>query len=529
MNLAGRRIGVYARYSSDAQNARSAADQTELVRRFVETHGGRLDPALAFLDEAVSGAVRDRPGLLALRAAVRAGRLDVLVIEDLSRLGRDVGDVSEIRRELAFYRVRLLGVSDGTDTDQRGAELGLDVRSVLAAHERREIGYRTLRGMTARARDGLATGAVPYGYRTVPIDGSRDAARRIEVDAEAAAVIRRIFAAHADGHSPKRIAAALNTEGIRSPRGRGWRSGAVREMLLNPRYVGRWIFGARTWERHPTTRKRLSRPSDTAAVVLERPELAIVDADTWGRVARRFVAYRRPDARPAPRRYMLSGIVRCAACGEPMTVQGGNARHRYFGCRRAAVGLPCETGRRCVHEGDLREAVLGLVRDRLFAPHALAELHAIARDELAAERSRIEAERGDRDATLSRKREQARRLVTAVAEGFASPTVLGALRDIEHEIARLEAHAPGAPPALPTADEIVQRALDVSAAFDRDVDEGREVLRRFLDGGAVHVGRHGAGWTVRAGLLPLALIAPKNKAAHEGRPSFDTSGCGGAS
>lgn len=521
VSLAGLRVAVYARYSSDRQSERSARDQIELCRRFIEARGGELGPALTFSDEAISGAVLARPALQALREHIRGRAIDVLVVEDLSRLSRDGRDAFELRGELAYARVRLLGVSDGTDTERAGAALIDGVRIVLAEHERHEIAWRTRRGMEQRARDGLSTGGLPLGYRSEEVAGAvggrgRDAPRRVVIDEPKAELVRWIFGRYDSGWAPKRIALDLNQQAIPSPRGRGWRASAIRAILLNRRYIGDWSFGRKEWMRHPTTRSRRYRERSAEEVVsLERPDLVIVARDVWDRVAARFAAHPRRSGRPPTRPYLLSGIARCGACAGPLVICGGQHPARYYGCSAAQAGTLCATGRHTVSELRLRSTVLGILRERLLAPHVLEAFHARARTLLEGELVRARLEREDLARTLDRKRDQAARLVAAIAEGLAvSTTVRDTLQTVETEIAALEARrrALAEPRALPSADELVELALDMQRLLDGDVDEAREVLRRCFDGGVVHVDRDpDGGWHVRAGLLPGAILEGDGK------------------
>lgn len=148
------RVAVYARFSTDRQSATSCADQIAKASRFVRERGGELDPTLVFRDEAISGAVRNRPGLMALVAACEADRVDVVVVEALDRLSRDTEDGAWIRRRLP----RLIAMDNGIDTASEGAAFTADIFAAVAAQLRRDIGKKTLRGMRGKAEAGLATG-----------------------------------------------------------------------------------------------------------------------------------------------------------------------------------------------------------------------------------------------------------------------------------------------------------------------------------------------------------------------------------
>src|SRR5262249_24226634 len=122
MELKGRRVVAYARYSTDRQNPRSIDDQVRVCREFIERNGGKLADHLVFSDAAISGTSTIRPGFQALFEAVRTGAVDVVITEDLSRIGRDVGNNDRILKSFRTWGARLLAINDGIDTGQPHAK-----------------------------------------------------------------------------------------------------------------------------------------------------------------------------------------------------------------------------------------------------------------------------------------------------------------------------------------------------------------------------------------------------------------------
>lgn len=132
--LAGQRCSIYARFSCDRQREASIEDQVRRCRIFIEQRGGIVDPALIFTDFAISGASMDRPGFEALLKQVQAKQrgLDVVVVEDLSRLTRDFADAATLFKQLRYAQVRMMGVGDGIDTDGRSAKLMFGVKALIS-------------------------------------------------------------------------------------------------------------------------------------------------------------------------------------------------------------------------------------------------------------------------------------------------------------------------------------------------------------------------------------------------------------
>lgn len=519
-SLHGQRIAVYARFSTDKQNAASIDAQVSKVRSFVEGRGGCL--GATYSDEAVSGAVRKRPGLLDLVRAIEAGKVDVLVVEDLGRISRDVEDLAWFRKRCAYHGVRLIAIDDGVDTSSEGAELMGDVLSSFKSLYRREIAAKTLRGMEERARQGFASGAVAYGFRLVRVDYQGGEASKIEIHEEHARVVRDIFDGYATGGlSLEGIAAALNERGVPPPRAtkprkrEAWGVSTVRTILHNEAYIGRWSFGRTKWQRDPDTRRRRPRERDEALVVVDRPELAIVDGATWDAVRARLEetrftftkSGRRVPVRQARGSYPLSGLVFCGHCGQRMTISGGEEGRRYYRCTGARVGA-CEQ-RRSVRESILRERLIAAIRERFGSSEGVALIEQLIAEELASE-SESDTRRRDLVARLEQTEARIRRLVLAVADGNAPAVVLTTIGDLERqrdrdraELERL-AEVATAPLDAPTARDVLD-GLEV--ALEGPAASVRAALASMLEGGRIDIVREEDGAIyARGGVLPSMFL-----------------------
>lgn len=522
-DLSGKRVAAYARFSTDRQNPASVGDQFAKVSRWSEQRGGVIAPELTFSDEAVSGAVRDRPGLLALLRAVEEGRVDVILVEDLGRLSRDTEDSSWLRKRLEHHRVRLVCIDDGIDTAREGAELMGDVMASFKALYRRETANKTLRGMEAKARAGLATSALPYGYRSVACEGGR----RKEIDPERAPTIRRVFAMYLEGCSYATIAEKLNADGVPPPRGSrspavpSWQVTTIRWILRNTRYGGvGWDFGATQWVRDPDTRRRVPRKRAKPLVEADRPDLAIVDAATFEAVQHRLSKTRKrsaPDApKPRRRQYLLSGLLVCGECGAPMSIHGGDETRRYYGCAGARTRGTC-SNRLNVQEQLVRERFLSALSDRLTSPEAHAEIRAAIEEALRELSSQTDGERQRLQARIQRNQQRAARLTNAIADGDsgAPATVLAAIADQEAQIrsdqVALAALEDACDLDLPSVKEIASAVTSLRALTD-DIPRGRETLRGWLDEGVITMEPREGYYVARAGVLPLMLLG--------GPPSF---------
>jgi site-specific DNA recombinase len=231
MNLAGLRIAVYARFSSDNQREASIADQLRVCRAFVEKHGGTVADSLVFSDAAVSASSLERAGFQQMMTALvgKSRAVDVVVAESQDRLSRNVADGARLLEQFQYHGVRLLTVTDGIDTAARGSKLSYAVKSLLSDLYLDDLKEKTRRGLEGRALAGLSTGGLPFGYRSEAVTGpeGKPVGFRVFIDEGEAEVVRRIFREYAAGRSCSAIAETLNAARIPSPRTRGQRRGGA--------------------------------------------------------------------------------------------------------------------------------------------------------------------------------------------------------------------------------------------------------------------------------------------------------------
>lgn len=129
-----KRCAIYARYSSDLQRETSIDDQARLCRQYAERQGWEI--TATFEDRAVSGSsVETRPGYqMLMKAALSTpSPFEVILVEDLSRLTREIRESDTLYRRLRLRGIDLVGVADGVDTSRRGASIHIALKGVMNA------------------------------------------------------------------------------------------------------------------------------------------------------------------------------------------------------------------------------------------------------------------------------------------------------------------------------------------------------------------------------------------------------------
>jgi site-specific DNA recombinase len=418
-----KRAAIYARFSTDLQNERSIEDQISLCRSYAEREG--LAVISTYEDRARSGgSVMGRDGLLRLLDQAREKSFEVVIVEALDRLSRDMEDLAGIHKRLSFLGIEIRAVHEGVVNT-----VLVGLRGLVGQLYREDNAHKVRRGQAGRISKGLAGGGLTYGYAAVPGKNGE----RVIVNAEAE-VVRRIFQDYVDGRTPREIAHDLNKERLPPPRGRAWNASTINGnrqrcagILQNELYVGRLVWNKVRMVKDPDTGKRLSRPNSTSDWrIAEVPSLAIVGPDLFEAAQKRKQerTLTHPSHQRRPRR-MLSGLLRCGACGSGMSTNGQDKSRRVrIRCSAAKESGICSDAK-TFYLDTVERAVLGGLRAELRAPKVIAEYvrtYLEERKRLAAssnaKRQRLEQQLGQLNREIDR-------LVDAIAKGYGDPAVLG--------------------------------------------------------------------------------------------------------
>ena len=338
------RCATYARYSSDRQSPASIPDQLRQCNDFAQQHQWEPLADHVYTDAALSGAGSDRPGLQQLlRAATTTPRpFDVVLVDDTSRLARNIGDAARIVEQLNFLGIRIIAVSQGIDTANEQADVLLTVHGLVDSLYIKELAKKTHRGLEGNALHGLHTGGRCFGYNnTTTPEGVR-----LTINNDEAIIVRRIFTLAADGASLRGIAKRLNKDHIPPARPRAgkryatWCPSAIRAMLRRDLYAGRIVWNKSRFIKHPGTNKRLRRARPKAEWMTTVDEkLRIIDESLWDRVQERLRHVQETYGyagfvRGANTAYLLTGLLKCGSCGANMVIVTGRGKHAHpsYGC-----------------------------------------------------------------------------------------------------------------------------------------------------------------------------------------------------
>ena len=418
-----KRAAIYARFSTDLQNERSIEDQRSLCQSYAAREG--LSIVRNYDDRARSGgSLMGRDGLLKLLDDAREKSFDIVIVEALDRLSRDMEDLAGIHKRLSFLGIEIRAVHEGVVNT-----VLVGLRGLVGQLYREDNAHKVRRGLAGRIKQGLAGGGLTYGYAAI----AGRSGERVIVEAEAQ-IIRRIFREYVEGRTPREISHDLNKEGASPPRGRAWNASTINGnlergagILQNELYVGRLVWNKVRMVKNPDTGKRLSRPNPRSEwQAADVPHLAIIKPELFAAAQKRKEerGHTHPSHQRRPRR-MLSGLLRCSACGSGMSTNGKDKSGRVrIRCSAATESGTCPAPK-TFYLDTVESAVLGGLRAELRAPKIIAEYvrtYLEERKRLAvasnAKRQRLEQQLGQ----LNREIE---RLVDAIAKGHGDPSILG--------------------------------------------------------------------------------------------------------
>ena len=326
------RAVLYLRLSRDDDNhgeSESIQNQRALLREYAARQGFAVIEE--YVDDGWSGTSFDRPRFQDMLRDMEQHRFDIVLVKDLSRLGRDYIQTGRYL-ELVFpeHGVRLIAVNDGIDTARADTDLA-PFRNVVNEMYARDASRKIRSALHAKMQAGKFIGNfAPYGYRKDPRDKNH-----LIPDERAAAVVRQIFTWAAAGKRPAEIARMLGERGEPPPavyrcqkhpglnpddysRHREWTSVGVSRILQDVVYLGHIAQGKTDKISFKSRKTREKRP-DAWIIVRDQHE-PIVSQQTFDAVQRQR-ASRRCD-RKGVFDNLFSGLAFCADCGKAMSTVG---------------------------------------------------------------------------------------------------------------------------------------------------------------------------------------------------------------
>ncbi|MGP1680081.1 MAG: recombinase family protein, partial [Burkholderiales bacterium] len=382
-------VALYARVSTTRQADKdlSIPDQLRQMRDWCRAQG--LAVAVEYVEPGASATDDRRPVFqqMIADATLSPSPHEAVIVHSRSRFFRDLFQFLGYERSLKRAGVKLISITQQTSDDPAG-EMAKTIFSLFDEYQSKENAKHTLRAMLENARQGYFNGSrPPFGFRAGETEapGRRGKKKHLQIDHAEAAIVRQAFDLYLRGYkgSPlgeKGIAAHLNVHGV-SLRGQKWTKNKVHQLLSNTAYCGEYVFNRirnKTGEVKPET--------EWIKIAVE----PIIDPGTFEQIRSRR-ASRAPGIAP-PRVVnsptLLTGLLRCGACGAGMTLATGKGgKYRYYKCQSRIAQGNSQCASKNIPMEKLDALVLNAFAEKVTAPARMKAMVAEARRHLQNGRS----------------------------------------------------------------------------------------------------------------------------------------------
>ena len=383
----------------------SLENQEKLVKDFIaEQQDMRL--YRLYIDNGATGTVFERPAFDEMMQDMKDGKINCIVVKDLSRLGRNYLEAGNYLEQIfPFFRVRFISITDGYDSnspDVTDESLIIPLKNIINEGYAKDISQKITTSFEARKKQGQFMGKYPvYGYLKDPENKNH-----LIVNPETSGIVKRIFQMRDSGMALGAIASQLNEEGIPSPARYLWLKGLskeerhkdsywdrtnVKRLLTNKMYLGMLVYGKeRTSFAKGIKRQRV--PESEWKYVPNAHE-AIIDQELFDSVQRKLEGAKQnflnmtginEDYQPEN---LFRGRIHCSDCGRAMKMtkfvttrkDGSTDRYAVYECcrRKQLYDLSCP--QRSIHKSiidkTVEEAIRFHIRTFLDTEQVIAKLN----------------------------------------------------------------------------------------------------------------------------------------------------------
>ena len=340
--------------SGEKKESNSIANQRKLIEDYL-SRNPEITLVQEFCDDGYTGANFDRPDFQRMMEQVKTGKINCIIVKDLSRFGRDYIDSGRyIEKIFPSLGIRFIAINDNYDSAQSqqvGNEIILPFKNLINDSYSRDISIKIRSNLETKRRNGEFVGShVVYGYRR-----SDDDKNKLVIDQTVAPVIQSIFSMKMDGFSPAQIADKLNKDGVPSPyeykrqSGSKYQSGfkkqiqtvwgekAIYRFLKNVLYTGTLVLAKTTTPNHKIKSRTTKDEADWMRT--ENAHDAIISPSIFDMVQKLMLEdTRSPSGDNSV--HLFSGKVFCADCQSTMTrkkTKSAGKEYVYFVCNANKV------------------------------------------------------------------------------------------------------------------------------------------------------------------------------------------------
>lgn len=296
---------LYVRLSLEEQaddTTEKIKNQRELLLQYIRE---KPEHQLAdiYCDNGCTGTNFDRPEWQRLMEDAKAGKVNCIIVKDLSRLGRNYIEAGNyLEKIFPFMGIRFIAISDGYDSERLNPEdtgLLLPLKNIINASYAKDLSQKISSARHVQRGRGEFTGSVvPFGYKR-----DKQKKGRLAVNEDEAVIVRKIFLMFGEGKSYSEVANELNCLQIPSPQGKAWRYQTIRRIIANEVYLGKMVQG-----------KYCDGESDIVTVDNTHDAIITVEMFEKAKSQREKISFHR-DKNADTEEYLFKGILKTANSG----------------------------------------------------------------------------------------------------------------------------------------------------------------------------------------------------------------------
>lgn len=371
---------IYCRLSREdddrnSKESESIQNQREYLTKICIEYGWKLVDV--YIDDGYSGTNFDRPDFQRMIADIECKKVNLVLVKDLSRLGRDyIMTGHYLEKYFPSKNVRFVAVNDGVDTftDDSNNDMS-PFRSVINDMYAKDISKKVKSVMDSKRFAGKFIGSFsPYGYLKNPDDKNK-----LIVDPNTAPIVKRIFEMYLHGYGYSFISNTLNFEGIKSPvqykaevckyrnpksRLGLWTHETVKNILSNPTYAGH--LSQNKCKKVNYKVKEQKRVPKSAWIIVKNTHEPIVSDEVFDRVQQLVGIKTSAELNENHSSHLFSGILFCADCKERMT---------FTKTQKGEIYAICSTYKRFAK---LHRCTRHSIQERVLNEYVLADLRRIS-------------------------------------------------------------------------------------------------------------------------------------------------------
>ena len=383
------RCALYARISVESERKREAdtiGNQLQLLKDYVSEHQDLMIYDI-YSDDDISGVDFVRPEFSRMMNDLRDGKINCIIVKDLSRLGRNYLESGEyIEMVFPFFQCRFIAITDRFDTKYNQADFSVQLKNLANEMYAKDISKKIISvKRNAQEQGKFTSGRAPYGYQIDPEDK-----QHFVIDEETAPIVRQLFELLAEGNTIHGVATIMNERGIPSPgrvlydrgiattdkyKNSKWFMQTIRRMLTDEIYLG-WMVSGRYRSTYQTTGKKgIKKCPREEWIITKGTHEPIVTEDLFNTVQEYFAKTKEAYGQTAlynsknKKGSMFTGHLRCGECGKGMYLRfkkdkNGEKTGWYY-CPMHENYNSSYCTKKAMKQEDLESVILKLIRAQI--------------------------------------------------------------------------------------------------------------------------------------------------------------------